>query len=142
MTNNGKTCRVTGICCNAHKQTNPSGIVRGKMNANALEVFWANKWGQPTADNVKIASVSEMESEDENNNATYFDAVLTFRCSYRGYVPKTVECTLKNVQAVEQSGSSPSSIAETIREQFVRLGGALLDGDAIYLANAVLTFHN
>ena len=142
MTNNGKTCKVTGICCNAPKQTTSAGIVTGKMQANAFEVFWANAWGQPTFNNVRNASVSEMESEDENNNATYFDAVLTFRCDYNGNVPKTISCTLRNVQAVEQSGSSPTSIAATIQAEWQRLGGLAFDGNNIYLANAILTFHD
>lgn len=142
MTNNGKICKVTGICCNAPKQINSAGIVTGKMQANAFEVFWANAWGQPTGSNVGNASISEMTSEDENNNATYFDAVLTFRSEVKGNVPKTVSCTLENVPAVEQSVSSPTSIAATIQAEWARLGSIAFDGNNVYLASAVLTFHD
>lgn len=142
MTNNGKTCKVTGICCNAAKQTNSAGIVTGKMQANAFEIFWTNAWGQPTGGNVGNASISEMSSEDENNNATYFDAVLTFRSEVKGNVPKTVSCTLENVTAVEQSGSSPTSIAATIQAEWARLGSIAFDGNNVYLASAILTFHD
>ena len=142
MTNNGKTCKVTGICCNAPKQTTSAGIVTGKMQANAFEVFWTNAWGQPTGNNVRNASISEMASEDENNTATYFDAVLTFRSDINGNVPKTVSCTLENVPAAEQTGSSPTSIAATIQAEWARLGSVAFDGNNVYLANAILTFHD
>ena len=142
MTNNGKTCKVTTICCNATKQTNTAGIVTGKMQANAFEIFWANQWGQPTGNNVRNASISEMESEDENNNATYFDAYLTFRSDTNGNTPKTVSCTLKYIPAVEETGSSPTSIAQAIRAEWTRLGGIAFDGINVYLASAILTFHD
>ena len=142
MTNNGKTCKVTGICCNAPKQTTSAGIVSGKMQANAFEVLWANNWVRPTGNTVMSASISEMASEDENNNATYFDAVLTFRSDVNGNVPKTVSCTLKDVPAVEQSGSTPTSIAATIQAEWSRLGSVAFDGNNVYLANAILTFHD
>lgn len=142
MTNNGKTCKVTTICCNAPKQTNSTGIATGKMESNAFEVFWTNMWGQPTGNNVTKASISEMESEDENNNATYFDAVLTFRHESTGNIPKTASCTLKNIQAVETVGDSPSSIPVVIRQEWKRLSGYGFEGNNVYLANAVLTFHD
>lgn len=142
MTNNGKTCKVIGICCNAPKQTNAAGIVTGKMQANAFEVLWANNWRRPTGNTVMNASISEMASEDENNNATYFDAVLTFRSDINGNVPETVSCTLKDVTAVEQSGSTPTSIAATIQAEWSRLGSVAFDGNNVYLANAILTFHD
>ena len=142
MTNNGKTCRVTTICCNAPKQTNDAGIVSGKMEANALEVLWTNNWGQPNVVNVNIASVSEMESEYENNNATYFDAVLTFRYYVKGYAPKTLTCILKDVTAVENSTVPPSPIPDRIRSEWTRLGGTNFDKAVVYLASAVLTFHD
>ena len=142
MTNNGKTCKVIGICCNAPKQTNAAGIVTGKMQANAFEVLWANNWRRPTGNTAMNASISEMASEDENNNATYFDAVLTFRSDINGNVPETVSCTLKDVTAVEQSGSTPTSIAATIQAEWSRLGSVAFDGNNVYLANAILTFHD
>ena len=143
MTNNGKTCKVTTICCNAPKQTNTLGVVTGKMQSNAFEVFWTNMWGQPTSSNVNNASISEMESEDENNNATYFDAVLTFRYVHNGNIPKTVSCTLKNVLAVEDIGNSPDSqIPVMIRSEWYRFTGITFNSNDIYLANAVLTFHD
>ena len=142
MTNNGKTCKVIGICCNAPKQTNSAGIVTGKMQANAFEVLWVNNWRRPTGNTVMNASISEMASEDENNNATYFDAVLTFRSDINGNVPETVSCTLKDVTAVEQSGSTPTSIAATIQAEWSRLGSVAFDGNNVYLANAILTFHD
>ena len=143
MTNNGKTCKVTTICCNAPKQTNSTGIASGKMTFNAFEVFWTNMWGQHIGNNVTKASMSEMESEDENNKATYFDAVLTFRHDTNGNSPKTLSCTLKNVPAVEELSDSPNSqIAVMIRSEWLRLSGIGFEGNLVYLANAVLTFHD
>ena len=100
-------------------------------------------WGQPTGNNVNKASISEMESEDENNNATYFDAVLTFRdYEANGNIPKTASCTIKNIQAVEAAGDSPSSIPAIIRQEWQRLSGYGFEGNLVYLASAVLTFHD
>lgn len=141
MTNNGKTCKVTAIYCNAPKQTNLQKITE-KMDGNAFELFWTNMWGQPTGNNVNKASISEMESEDENNNATYFDAVLTFRHESNGNIPKTASCTIKNIHAVEVAGDSPSSIPVIIRQEWQRLSGYGFEGNLVYLANAVLTFHD
>ena len=141
MTNNGKTCKVTAIYCNAPKQTNLQKIT-DKMDGNTFELFWTNMWGQPTGNNVKKASISEMESEDENNNATYFDAVLTFRHESTGNIPETASCTLKNIQAVEVAGDSPSSIPVIIRQEWQRLSGYGFEGNNVYLASAVLTFHD
>lgn len=143
MTNNGKTCKVTTICCNAPKQTDMQGIVTGKMQSNAFEVFWTNMWGKPTGNNVRNASISEIESEDENNNATYFDAVLTFRSYSNGNIPKTLSCIIRNVTAVENIEDPPSyAIADTIRSEWFRLGGTSFNGSDVYLASAVITFHD
>ena len=143
MTNNEKTCRVTAICCNVPKQTNSAGIATDKMTANVFEVLRTNaQWGQPNVANVKIASISEMESEDENNKATYFDAVLTFRYFINGYAPKTLTCILKNVSAVENINDTPSSIPDSIWSEWSRFTGGVFGNEYVYLANAVLTFHN
>ena len=146
MTNNEKTCRVTAICCNVPKQTNSDGIATDKMTANVFEVLRTNTvgnatWGQPNVANVKIASISEMESEDENNNATHFDAVLTFRYFINGYAPKTLTCTLKNVSAVENINDTPSAIPNAIWSEWNRFTGSVFSNDYVYLASAVLTFH-
>ena len=141
ITNNGKTCKVTGICCNAPKQTNSAGIASGKMAYNTIEVMWANAWGNP-ASILQKANMNEFESEDENNRATLFDATLTFRSEAKGNIPRTVSCALKDIPAVEQITSTPSSSAAIIQSAWTRLGNTTFDGVSVYLANAILTFHD
>ena len=144
MSNNGKVCKVTSLFCNTTKQANVNGAT-SKMLVNATEVFKTNSWwGTPTASNLHGGSMSEMESTDESNTGSLMDIVLTFRrTSTNGAVPKTTSCKIENVTALDASFTGTSAIPELIAAQFTRLAGlAFSEGNNVYLANAILTFHD
>ena len=144
MSNNGKVCKVTSLFCNTAKQANANGAFM-KMSINAIEVFKTNSWwGTPTTSNVHGGSMSEMEGTDEANTGSLMDIVLTFRrTSTNGVVPKTTSCKIENVETVDTSFTGTSSIPELIAAQFTRLAGlAFSEGNNVYLANAILTFHD
>ena len=88
--------------------------------------------------------MSEVESTDEANTGSLMDIVLTFRrTSTNGAAPKTTSCKIENVTALDASFTGTSSIPELIAAQFTRLAGlAFSEGNNVYLANAILTFHD
>lgn len=144
MSNNGKVCKVTSLFCNTTKQANSQGAFT-KMSINAIEVFKTNSWwGTPVAANLHGGSMSEMEGTDEANTGSLMDIVLTFRrTSTETAVPTTTSCKIENVMALDASFTGTSSIPELIAAQFTRLTGlAFQEGNNVYLANAILTFHD
>lgn len=144
MSNNGKVCKVTSLFCNTAKQANAQGAF-SKMSVNAIEVFKTNSWwGTPVAANLHGGSMSEMEGTDEANTGSLMDIVLTFRrTTATTGVPKTTSCTVENVATVDVDYSGTSSIPELIAAQFTRLTGlAFSEGNNVYLASAILTFHD
>lgn len=144
MSNNGKVCKVTSLFCNTTKQANSQGAFT-KMTINAIEVFKTNSWwGTPVAANLHGGSMSEMEGTDEANTGSLMDIVLTFRRTSTGTaVPTTTSCKIENVTALDASFTGTSSIPELIAAQFTRLTGlAFQEGNNVYLANAILTFHD
>lgn len=145
MSNNGKVCKVTSIFCNTTKQDSALRGAFGKMSINAIEVFKTNSWwGAPVAANLHGGSMSEIEGTDEANTGSLMDIVLTFRrTSTNTAVPKTTSCKIENVAALDSSFTGTSSIPELIAAQFTRLTGlAFQEGNNVYLANAILTFHD
>ena len=88
--------------------------------------------------------MSEMEGTDEANTGSLMDIVLTFRrTSTNTAVPKTTSCKIENVTALDASFTGTSAIPELIAAQFTRLTGlAFSEGNNVYLANAILTFHD
>ena len=88
--------------------------------------------------------MSEVESTDEANTGSLMDIMLTFRrTSTDTGVPKTTSCKIENVTALDASFADTSSIPELIAAQFTRLAGlAFSEGNNVYLANAILTFHD
>lgn len=144
MSNNGKVCKVTSLFCNTTKQANAQGAFT-KMSINAIEVFKTNSWwGTPVAANLHGGSMSEMEGTDEANTGSLMDIVLTFRrTSTDTAVPTTTSCKIENVTALDASFTGASSIPELIAAQFTRLTGlAFQEGNNVYLANAIITFHD
>ena len=144
MSNNGKVCKVTSLFCNTTKQANVQGAFM-KMERNTIEVFKTNSWwGRPVAANLHGGSMSEVESTDEANTGSLMDIVLTFRrTSTDTAVPKITSCKIENVTALDASFADTSSIPELIAAQFTRLTGvAFQEGNNVYLANAILTFHD
>lgn len=143
MSNNGKVCKVTSLFCNTAKQANAQGAFM-KMSVNMLEVFKTNSWWTPSAANVHGGSMSEMEGSDEANTGSLMDIVLTFRrTSTDTGMPKITSCKIENVTALDASFAGTSSIPELIAAQFTRLTGlAFSEGNNVYLANAILTFHD
>ena len=144
MSNNGKVCKVTSLFCNTTKQANVQGAYM-KMERNTIEVFKTNSWwGRPVAANLHGVSMSEVESTDEANTGSLMDIMLTFRrTSTDTAVPKTTSCKIENVTALDASFADTSSIPELIAAQFTRLTGvAFQEGNNVYLANAIITFHD
>lgn len=144
MSNNGKVCKVTSLFCNTAKQANVQGAYM-KMERNTIEVFKTNSWwGRPVAANLHGGSMSEVESTDEANTGSLMDIMLTFRrTSTDTAVPKITSCKIENVTALDASFADTSSIPELIASQFTRLTGvAFQEGNNVYLANAILTFHD
>ena len=144
MSNNGKVCKVTSLFCNTTKQANAQGAFM-KMSINAIEVFKTNSWwGTPVAGNLHGGSMSEMEGTDEANTGSLMDIMLTFRrTSTDTAVPKTTSCKIENVTTIDASFTGTSSIPELIAAQFTRLAGlAFSEGNNVYLANAIITFHD